>query len=79
MNQTIKPTIRIHNLETGEILDREMSDAEFAASKALEELLAQEKAEAQSEAEAKAQAKASAEAKLEALGLTPDDLKALGL
>jgi hypothetical protein len=31
------------------------------------------------EAEAKAQAKASAEAKLEALGLTADDLKALGL
>jgi len=29
--------------------------------------------------EAKAQAKASAEAKLEALGLTADDLKALGL
>ena len=28
---------------------------------------------------AKAQAKAAAEAKLEALGLTPDDLKALGL
>jgi hypothetical protein len=31
------------------------------------------------EAEAKAQAKALAEAKLEALGLTADDLKALGL
>jgi hypothetical protein len=31
------------------------------------------------EAEAKAQAKAAAEAKLAALGLTSDDLKALGL
>jgi len=31
------------------------------------------------EAQAKAQAKASAEAKLEALGLTVEDLKALGL
>jgi len=31
------------------------------------------------EAEAKAEAKAAAEAKLEALGLTADDLKALGL
>ena len=31
------------------------------------------------EAEAKAQAKAAAEAKLAALGLTADDLKALGL
>jgi hypothetical protein len=33
----------------------------------------------QAEEEAKAQAKASAEAKLAALGLTADDLKALGL
>jgi hypothetical protein len=33
----------------------------------------------ESEAEAKAQAKATAEAKLSALGLTTDDLRALGL
>ena len=33
----------------------------------------------QSEAEAKAQAKAAAEGKLAALGLTTDDLRALGL
>ncbi len=33
----------------------------------------------QAEAEAKAQAKATAEGKLAALGLTTDDLKALGL
>jgi len=28
------PKIRIHNLETGEIVDREMTDEEFAAHKA---------------------------------------------
>jgi len=39
----------------------------------------QVKADEVAEAEAKAQAKASAEAKLAALGLTTDDLKALGL
>ena len=26
---TIKPTIRIHNMETDEIIDREMTDAEY--------------------------------------------------
>jgi hypothetical protein len=39
----------------------------------------QVKANEATEAEAKATAKAAAEAKLEALGLTTDDLKALGL
>ena len=39
----------------------------------------QVKANEATEAEAKAAAKAAAEAKLEALGLTADDLKALGL
>jgi hypothetical protein len=39
----------------------------------------QVKVDEAAEAEAKAAAKASAEAKLEALGLTADDLKALGL
>jgi hypothetical protein len=70
-----KPIIRIHNTETNEIIDREMSDEEFAqyeSDKAAE--LA-----AQAEAEAKAQAKIAAEGKLAALGLTTDDLRALGL
>ena len=46
-----------------------------------DELAAMLKAEAEAAAGAKAVAvaKAAAEAKLEALGLTPDDLKALGL
>ena len=70
-----KPTIRIHNIETNEVIDREMNDAEFAEYQA--EKAAQ--AIAQAEAEAKAQAKAEAEGKLAALGLTTDDLWALGL
>lgn len=70
-----KPTIRIHNTETDEIIDREMTDAEFAKYQAD---VAEAEAKA-AEAEAKAAAKASAHAKLEALGLTVEDLTALGL
>jgi hypothetical protein len=70
-----KPMIRIHNTETDEILDREMTNAEFAAYKADNERLAEETAQL----ELKAEAKASAQAKLAALGLTIEDLTALGL
>ena len=70
-----RPMIRIHNIETDEIIDREMNDQEFVAFEA--DQAAQ--AIVQAEAEAKAQAKAAAEAKLAALGLTTDDLRALGL
>jgi hypothetical protein len=70
-----KPIVRIHNTETDEVIDREMTDAEYKiyleeqkiAAKNKEDYLAGEAA------------KASAQAKLEALGLTLDDLKALGL
>lgn len=67
-----KPIVRIHNIETNEIIDREMTDAEY------ENYLATQEAIAQAEAEAAAK-KAAAEAKLSALGLTAEDLKALGL
>jgi hypothetical protein len=70
-----KPTIRIHNTATDEVIDREMTDAEFADYQANQELQASRKAEA----EAKTAKRATAEAKLAALGLTTDDLKALGL
>ena len=70
-----KPTIRIHNLETNEIIDREMTNAEFAKYEAEQEA----EAIKASEAAAKAEAKASAQAKLSALGLTVEDLQALGL
>jgi len=67
--------VRIHNTETDEVIDREMNDAEYAQH--LENLEA--KAIKDAEAEAKVQAKVAAEGKLAALGLTTDDLRALGL
>jgi hypothetical protein len=70
-----KPTIKIHNSETNEIIEREMTAAEFKVYEADQAAQAAKEAEA----EAKAQAKAAAEGKLAALGLTTDDLRALGL
>jgi len=70
-----KPTILIVDAESGTETVREMNNAEFAQYEA-------DQAEAQAQivkAEAKAQAKAEAEAKLAKLGLTADDLRALGL
>ncbi|MBU6346926.1 MAG: hypothetical protein KGR70_16935 [Cyanobacteria bacterium REEB494] len=70
-----KPTIRIHNIETNEIIDREMTDSEFAQYEVDQAI----ETARQTEAEAKAEAKAAAQAKLAALGLTISDLEALGL
>ena len=67
--------IRIHNTETDEIIDREMNDEELANYEAGKAAYLARIAEE----EAKAQAKAAAEGKLAALGLTTDDLRALGL
>jgi hypothetical protein len=47
--------------------------------KEIDDAIEQVKADELAEAEAKAQAKAAAEGKLAALGLTTDDLRALGL
>ena len=67
--------IREHNVESNEIVDREMTNAEYAEYEAQQALAIQEK-----EADAKANAdKEAAISKLAALGLTTDDLKALGL
>jgi hypothetical protein len=69
-----KPMIRIVELD-GTIIDREMTAAEFAKYE-----ISQAEAEARkAEAEAKAEAKTAAQAKLAALGLTVEDLQALGL
>jgi adenylylsulfate kinase-like enzyme len=58
---------------------REYTEAEYAQNELDKQELARIKAE-QAEVEATAAAKrAAAEAKLEALGLTPEDLKALGI
>jgi len=63
------PMIRIHNTETNEVIDREMTNAEHAVHKK----------QIAPEDSAKAAAKATAQAKLTALGLTVEDLQALGL
>jgi hypothetical protein len=70
-----KPMVRIFDLETQEVIDRQMTDAEYEAYKAQKAL---DDAAAQAELE-KANQKAAAEAKLAALGLSAEDLKALGL
>ena len=59
---------------TGIVTERYLSDEEIAQREA--EALAFQEARAAEEAAA-AEAKVAAEAKLEALGLTPEDLKAL--
>ena len=69
----------IVNVETGETVERELNKAEKDQQKVDEADIAAAKAIADAEAEAKAQAKATAESKLAALGLTTDDLRALGL
>lgn len=70
------PKISIYDATTGESIEREMTDSEAAdfAAKQLEK----DNARLQKEAE-KIAAKEAAQAKLAALGLTTDDLKALGL
>jgi len=65
-----KPTIRIHNSETDEVIDREMTNAEFAKYQA--DQAANEARLA--EAETKAQAKAVL---LERLGLTQEEFNTL--
>ena len=62
--------VREHNLETNEIIDREMNDAEFAAYQA--QIEANKVAEA-----AKAKAEADKAALLARLGLTEDELKTI--
>ena len=68
-----------HDISTGQITEVPLAENEIVelktmAQKSAENLAA--RAAAQAEAEA---AKATAQAKLAALGLTTDDLKALGL
>lgn len=68
-----KPMIRIHNVTTNEITDREMNADEYASYLAQAEAMAKQT----TEAEAKATARASALAKLAALGLSADEIAAL--
>jgi gamma-glutamyl phosphate reductase len=70
MAKTSKPMVRIHDTETNEVIDREMTDSEFEAHKAILEI------EAKAEI-AKAKAEADKAALLERLGLTEDELKTI--
>jgi len=65
-----KPMIRIHNTETDEIIDREMTDAEYSAFEAEQNA----KKAKQTEEVAKEAAKADLLAKL---GITADEAKLL--
>ena len=69
----------INNCSTGEIIIREMTKDEILAETKQANLYTQILADELAQAEAKAAAKAAAQAKLEALGLTVEDLQALGL
>lgn len=64
------PTIRIHNTETGEIVDREMTKAEYDAYKA-------SAAEAEAKQAAEDALKAKKQEVLEKLGLTAEEVAAL--
>jgi hypothetical protein len=68
MAKTTRPTIRVHDSQTNEVIDREMNDDEFAQY----ELNQTEQSAKQAEAEAKATAKAAI---LDRLGLTADEAK----
>ena len=68
---------RTFNTETGETVDIERD--ETIAEKKARESSEKEYAAKQAEAQAKATARATAQGKLAALGLTIDDLHALGL
>ena len=65
-----KPIIRIHNIETDEVIDREMTAAEFKIYQANQE------AELIKQAEAEAK-EAARQAILDRLGLTADEAKLL--
>jgi hypothetical protein len=75
----MRPITTIHNTQTGEVISREMNDEELSAYENRIAFHEAKKLAEKVEADAKAQAKTIAEGKLAALGLTADDLKALGL
>jgi len=70
MANSTRPMIRIHNIETDEVIDREMNDAEFAQYQADKAAQAIAKAEAELKETAKA-------AILARIGLTADELKTI--
>ena len=67
------------NVETGEETLIDLTPDEIALFEASVKALEDEKEAAKAKIKTDEETKAAAEAKLAALGLTPDDLKALGL
>jgi hypothetical protein len=65
-----RPIIRIHNVETDEVIDREMNNAEFAQYETDKAAQATEKAKAQEKETAKA-------ALLNKLGITAEEAQLL--
>lgn len=63
-------SIKIHNIETGELIEREMNAEELAQWEA-------DRAKAEAEAQAKAEAAAAKAALLEKLGITEEEAKLL--
>jgi hypothetical protein len=70
MAKSTRPIVRIHDLATDEVIDREMNDAEFANYQVDQEAQAIAKAEAKAKETAKA-------AILDRIGLTADELKTI--
>jgi hypothetical protein len=70
MTKSTRPIVRIHDLATDEVIDREMNDAEFAAYEADQAANAASKAEAEAKATAKA-------ALLTRLGITAEEAQLL--
>ena len=70
-----KPTVKIVNAETGEEIIRDMNAEELAQW----EIDKAKSVEREAKEAAAVSAKEAAQAKLAALGLTTEDLKALGL
>ena len=65
-----RPMVRIHNIETNEVIDREMNDAEFAQYEA-------DQAAAATQAAAEAAKAAQRQLLLDRLGITADEAKLL--
>lgn len=70
MTNTQRPIVRIHDLSTNEIIDREMNDTEY------EQYLTDQTTQKAVDA-VKAQAAADKAALLNRLGLTEDELKTI--
>ena len=70
MAKSTRPMIRIHDLESNEIIDREMNNAEFAQYQLDVETQSAQKVEAEAKEAAKS-------AILDRIGLTADELKTI--